>query len=523
MVLHPRSWLYVLFAGICTTLFGACFELTEDERETSPDSGMRATGADAGPDHRNDGGQGAVGDGGDVDLNPDAGGLVDSGQGGGLSQEDGGPVEDSGFDAGSLSVMDGGANATSAFYSATRIHSPINEAVVNRLIDIYNSDLSRADDVFLKAGASSTVSSRTLHCFAGDDVELGSASELQSALDYFLMGEAADSTPFDRETVAALSGHSAGWVISGDPSPIQEEINMINPRFGFVHFGTNDMGLGLTYATAMPNFYDNMMELFTLMVEQGVIPLVFGISPRLDSTNADKWVDTYNALIRGMAQAHQVPFIDLHLATLGLVNYGMASDGIHLNYFADGACILNAEGLEYGYNVRNLIALEVLDRMMRYVVEDEELPGDASPSHIGLGTAQEPWLVHELPYGDYSDTRLSVSSELDSYVGCDSAADESGPEWIYRLVVDEVTPIRALVMDGDDVDIDIHLLGADISEASCLMRGHRFIEATLEPGTYHFVLDSWVDANNDVKSGEYLFAVVPCRDDDTDCSVAVSP
>ncbi len=49
--------------------------------------------------------------------------------------------------------------------------------------------------------------------------------------------------------------------------------------------------------------------------------------------------------------------------------------------------------------------------------------------------------------------------------------------------------------------------------ARCLQRDHHYVEATLDPGTYHLALDSWVDGGTPL-SGEYLLVVSVCHPDD---------
>ena len=59
-----------------------------------------------------------------------------------------------------------------------------------------------------------------------------------------------------------------------------------------------------------------------------------------------------------MAQAHKIPFIDLKYATQTLDGFGLADDGLHLNRHQRG--LHSNGGRPYGYNVRNLIALDAL-------------------------------------------------------------------------------------------------------------------------------------------------------------------
>lgn len=402
----------------------------------------------------------------------------------------------------------GAPPARPAFYPAGRVHSPIGAFTAAAMRDIAAVDPSLNDDVFAKAGASSTVSTRTLHCFAGDSVVLGDHTDLRASLDFFLGGDAAGTTPFDRETLAARSGHSAGWVIDG---PLQSELEALSPRFVIVHYGTNDMGLYGGYSSSMDPLYENMEALIDLATSRGVVPIVTGISPRLDRPDtADLWVHTYNAILRGIAQAHQVPFIDLQHATRDLDDFGLSGDGLHLAAYPGGACVLTDEGLEWGYNVRNLIALQAFDRAKAAVVDGVESLDD-SVAIEGEGSPDAPWVVPELPFTHAADTGTSPHRQLDVY-DCDDA-DESGPEFYYTVQLTEPTALRAIVLDHEGVDIDVHVLDAS---GSCLDRAHRVFDTTLAPGSYTFVLDTWTN-DGDEQSGTYQFVLAECDPRDAGC------
>ena len=367
----------------------------------------------------------------------------------------------------------------------------------------------------MKVGASSTVSRNTLHCFAGERVDLAAHAGLEDTLNYFMAGDAGGSTPFDRVTVAARVGHSARWVIDGDPSPLDVEIEAIRPGLALVHYGTNDMGLGSTYMSAMHGFHEHMMTLITQLMDDGIVPVLTGISPRGDRASADLWVDAYNTVIRGMAQQHALPFIDLKHATLDLDGYGLSGDGIHLNRYPGGACILTEDGLEYGYNVRNLIMLEALDRMRRARDEGEVLDRNA-PRLEGSGTYEAPFVISQLPFADSRDTRNSSTRRFDAYPAC-SDANEQGPEYVYRYETDRRVHLRAMVLDRGDVDIDLHLLDETATDRGCLARNHTHLELTLDPGVYHFVLDTFANRTGE-ELGPYLFAVLECNEGDADCA-----
>ena len=384
-------------------------------------------------------------------------------------------------------------------YPAGQTHSPLTPAVVTGLRSSFETHPDQQADVFAKVGASSTVSQNTLYCFARDPIDLGTHTALQEALDHFLEGDAAGTTPFDRDTLAAISGRTAGWAIDG---PLQDELGTIQPRFALVHYGTNDMNMGLTYHSALHPFYENLDALVQIALAEGTIPVLFGISPRLDSDAADLWVSTYNTTIRGLAQRWQLPFVDLHYATSDLDGYGMAGDGLHLEAYPDGACILSPDALAHGYNVRNLIALEALDRLYRTLLLEDEAP-DARMELTGEGSPALPWQVPSLPFAHSADTETSPWSEVDVW-DCDDA-DESGPEHYYALEITETTALRAVVLDPGDPDIDIHLLD---ESGACVDRAHQLLERTLEPGSWTLALDSWTDAEGEVRAGAYQLVLV---------------
>lgn len=400
-------------------------------------------------------------------------------------------------------------------YVAGQIFSPIPAWVRNRILAIREAGPTLQDQVFMKVGASSTVSSNNLNCLANPaKIDLGDWPELQVTVDWYNEGDAAGGSPFARKTKAAKSGMSAGWVLSGNPSPLEQEIADIAPGSAMVHYGTNDMQLGITYESAIWKFGDNLLKLTDTLADQGVVPLMFAIMPRADFVAANWWVQTYNAVIRGVAQGRQVPFIDIHLAVAELPGFGLAGDGIHLNTASGGACIFTDPALEKGYNTRNLRALQLLERL-RLIVSDLWEPDAATPL-VGAGSQAEPFIIDSLPFSHLSDTSESPNSNIAFYPGCNAPQDESGPEYLYRLDLDGPTRLRMMVFDQGSVDVDLHLLDETATGEGCVERAHQIIQGTFGPGTWHVSLDTFV-SQGDPKPGEYLFVVLECHPDDPDC------
>jgi hypothetical protein len=89
-------------------------------------------------------------------------------------------------------------------------------------------------------------------------------------------------------------------------------------------------------------------------------------------------VDAYNAVVIDLATADLVPLWNYHRALVELgaaASYGIGSDGIHPNVYnsADGARF-TAAALRYGYNVRNLTALQVLAALKAGLVDAPAAP-----------------------------------------------------------------------------------------------------------------------------------------------------
>ncbi|MEM6993790.1 MAG: hypothetical protein AAF721_24965, partial [Myxococcota bacterium] len=223
------------------------------------------------------------GPGGGKSDDPDAmGGTADGGDDAGSDDDtttDGGQADDGGSDdGGSDDATDGGETGDGgdgdpepvapARYPADRTHSPISPWVADRLLTL-SETVAHATDVFMNVGDSITVGSGNLKCFAGGNVDLGEHEGLDPTLGFFLGGDAAGEDAFSRESLAAEVGRSAGWAISGQPSPVDAEVSAVDPAIALVQYGTNDMQLGATFDSALPGFYVNMSSLLDGLIADG--------------------------------------------------------------------------------------------------------------------------------------------------------------------------------------------------------------------------------------------------------------
>lgn len=467
----------------------------------------RALAPDARLDDAGAGGAGGVGGGGG------AGGMGGGGMGGDIDAAlpiDAGPGGMGG--APDMDVDHGGGGMggapvdpdAPARYLAGRLHSPLTASVRDGLRAIA-ADANRTANSFAKIGDSLTVSGAFMRCFSGADalIDLDGRDDLWDAIEHF---RSARIDPFRRESAAATVGWSASSALNGNPSPIRTELMALDPQFAVVMFGTNDI-----QRRNIVSYAEQMLDIADLLIREGVIPIFSSIPPRGDDLDADYQVPAYNAVVRGIAQGRQVPFVDLEMALRPIDDYGLAGDNLHGSaYRQDGQlrpCAFTPAALENGYNWRNLLTIEALQRMHAVVLGDAAPPDAPGPPLRGNGTAAAPFIIDTLPFTHLHSTADAPSRRFDAYPGCDAPQDESGPEVLYRLDIDASTTLRAYVFDRGAVDIDVHMLG-DLDADACLGRHDSAFAASLDPGTWYFSLDTFVGRDGVEDAGEYLFVLV---------------
>ncbi len=430
---------------------------------------------------------------------------------------DGGTADTGGKDAVADVTGPDAAPLAPVVYPSDRTHSPVTPYVVSRMNEVLDRNATSRRDLFMKVGDSISASTRFLHCFADGEAELGAHGDLQGTLDAYASASIGGTTPFDRESASVEIGRTAYWAMNGSPSPLEQEMGALDAAIAVVMFGTNDIGwFNPDHLHTLTWYHGHMFGLVDTLLEAGIVPILSTLPPRDDDAALDAWIPTFNAVIRAMAQGRQMPLVDFHRELVGLPEHGLSADGVHPNAYTGGgdACTLTADGLAYGYNVRNWISLAALDRVRRAVIDGAGARDASGPVLAGQGTVADPFVMAERPFVDLRDSRDGTSDVLDTY-GC-SGADESGPEHVYRLEVAEPSRMRAVVLDRGDVDIDVHLLGATVDESGCLARGDTIVEHDLSPGTYHLVIDTFVRGGEEL-GGEYLLAVLVCGPGDPAC------
>src|SRR5262249_6409232 len=241
-------------------------------------------------------------------------------------------------------------------------------------------------DVFMKAGDSITVATEFMSCFGGGNVKLGQYTDLAVDIAYFKGGDAGGTSPFARVSKAATIGWSADSVLSAagqSPDPneswLDVEFDHTSPRYALVMFGTNDVASRSIYT-----YQSSMLAIVDDLIGKGVIPILSSVPPN-DGTTTEALMEnarvpTFNAVVRAVAQARQIPFMDFWKELQPLSNplHGLGPDHLHPAASPTGACDLTDAGLQYGYNVRNLISMRSLARVRDVVARGA--PSDPEPT-----------------------------------------------------------------------------------------------------------------------------------------------
>lgn len=242
--------------------------------------------------------------------------------------------------------------------------------------------LGNRPGVFAKIGDSITASPSFLQALACRSPRLGPWSDLRGTLELFATTSVPQgseearcpvSNSYSRLGMAAVGGWRAGDALlpresfpecQGLPA-VSCELQLLRPSVALIMFGTND----LEDLTAI-EFRGDLARLTRLVSSAGTIPVVSTIPPR-PRWPYPKRVARFNAEIAALAENRALPLWNFwrQLVEPGVPNQGLSEDGVHPSVLCPPCTAIDFRpaGLRYGYALRNLGALRVLDRLRRRV------------------------------------------------------------------------------------------------------------------------------------------------------------
>ena len=241
--------------------------------------------------------------------------------------------------------------------------------VVDHIRQIYarGQQLGNHPDVFAKIGDSITKSILTLDPVGDGLYDLGDYAYLQAVIDFYSRTPTRDGhNSFNDESLAAEVGWTTYRVLNPDESdptlclagksPLLCEYRLLQPSVALIMFGTNDVSI-----LDPDNYRANLDRIVELSERRGIIPILSTIPVRV---NYETQCQQFNAIIVNVAAQHAIPLLDYSGAMLPLGRAGYDLDKVHPSVPPKGyagAADFRAANLYYGYVIRNLTALQMLD------------------------------------------------------------------------------------------------------------------------------------------------------------------
>jgi hypothetical protein len=237
----------------------------------------------------------------------------------------------------------------------------------------------RHRDAFGLVGDSMTVSWNFLRPFAPGNGRVVIPAEVQGVLPLGRFSPSSFVAPR-----AAKVGVRAPWALAprslNGPSPLDEMVAAESPAYAVVLYGANDAVWRTDSLDLLQRGFDTALAAIVDSLEaRGIVPILTTIPKHMRERG---WPDcspsptggcnerfavqatVLSAAVAEMACRRHLPLIDLRWALEPLVYHGVGLDGVHLSVHPAGGGVLDASGLGCGYNVRNLVTLRELARVV---------------------------------------------------------------------------------------------------------------------------------------------------------------
>jgi hypothetical protein len=256
------------------------------------------------------------------------------------------------------------------YYIPPYIHGITAEA---REIYLEGQRVGNRANIFSKVGDSLTDEHWFLYPVGDGQAILHNYDYLGDVVDFYLVKFARDDrNSFNNRSIAATGGwdssdlldpaNSAPYSFCGNRSPLECELQTVRPAVAIIAIGSNEAQANVENGL----FRANLERIVEMCIDNGVIPVLNLIPWNKYRVN----MQPYNAIIEQVAHQYQVPYIDYYTPMETLPNHGLRGDDVHPSYPPDGnTADFSDNNLErYGYNIRNLLTLQMLDAIWQMVM-----------------------------------------------------------------------------------------------------------------------------------------------------------
>jgi hypothetical protein len=247
---------------------------------------------------------------------------------------------------------------------------PFDEATAAHVRAVFRAGASAGlrPDVFAKLGDSITESGSYLKDIGHGWYELGAWSRLEPVVQYFrrhsFTGDP-ENNSFSRSSVSAEAGWTSRALLHADDgrSPLDLELDATRAAFAIVMTGTND-----AERSTAEVYEHNLREVIARVEGRHVVLVLSTVPDQMSSDEAGRRGLEINGVIRRLAAEHHLPLVDYWAAMQGLPHQGIDPDNVHPSVYVAGnrnvaTGVLTEPALAFGYNVRNLQTLVMLERL----------------------------------------------------------------------------------------------------------------------------------------------------------------
>jgi len=239
----------------------------------------------------------------------------------------------------------------------------------SRQIYLQGQRMGNRANVFSRVGDSITASENFLYPIGWGQYVLGQYGYLGDVIGYFSQANARTGNSFASAPLAAGGGWTTERLlmpggstpqICGSDTPIECEYKHVHPAIALIMIGTNDSGSG-----SPDVFAGNLSRIIETTINMGIIPVLSTIPPKNLGEDQENRVNTYNGVITQIARRYDIPLWDYYSNMVNAPNRGLSSDGLHPSISPFGSGRFTPDSLLFGYTIRNLNALQVLDAVWR--------------------------------------------------------------------------------------------------------------------------------------------------------------
>ncbi|MEP7287954.1 MAG: SGNH/GDSL hydrolase family protein [Chloroflexota bacterium] len=257
---------------------------------------------------------------------------------------------------------------------------PLVPEITEHVKQIYQEGLKKGNNIriFSKIGDCMTATDDFMKPFSTTSYVLGDYDSLAKVIKVFakVPARGSDSTvdSFDNPGLAAVSGFNSAGVLDSiwsdpkfckaDESPLSCEYRLSKPGIALIMFGTNDLK---SIQSDQFNFY--LRRVVVQTANAGIIPILstFPVQPGFEKES-----DLFNQITVQIALDYDIPLMNLYAALKPLPHQGVDPvNTTHMTKPDNGnAGDLSKDGLQFGYNVHNLLTLQSLEAVLKAVAPD---------------------------------------------------------------------------------------------------------------------------------------------------------